>query len=123
MIVLLPAAHARRSTTIKPQRVEQTPQVTQGGEGAAPRPGRQRRAGDPVQHPGRNDGAEPSGILQMATSSPRRGNRSARGAQTQQILGSVIQTARLRDLDPSDVLVDLLRAPPPIASPALVTLQ
>lgn len=51
------------------------------------------------------------------------GNRSARGAQTQQILSSVIQTARLRDLDAAAVLVDLLRAPRPTASPALVTLQ
>src|SRR5262249_15616911 len=39
------------------------------------------------------------------------GNRSPRGAETQQILTSVIQTARVRDLDPRDVLVDLLRAP------------
>jgi transposase len=47
------------------------------------------------------------------------GNRSPRGAETQQILSSVIQTARLRDLDPRDVLVDLLRAPQPTVSPAL----
>ncbi|MEW6321702.1 MAG: IS66 family transposase [Acidobacteriota bacterium] len=47
------------------------------------------------------------------------GNRSARGAETQQILSSVIQTARLRDLDPRDVLVELLRAPQPTVSPAL----
>lgn len=51
------------------------------------------------------------------------GNRSARGAETQQILSSVVQTARLRDLDPRDVLVELLRAPQPVASPALVTLH
>jgi len=47
------------------------------------------------------------------------GNRSVRGAETQHVLSSVIQTARLRDLDPRDVLVDLLRAPRPTASPAL----
>jgi transposase len=51
------------------------------------------------------------------------GNRSERGADGQQILSSVIQTARLRDLNPRDVLVELLRAPQPIVSPALATLQ
>ena len=50
------------------------------------------------------------------------GNRSTRGAQTQEILSSVVQTARLRDLDPRDVLVDLLRSPQPTASPALAAL-
>jgi hypothetical protein len=39
------------------------------------------------------------------------GNRSERGAETQQILSSIVQTARLRELDPRDVLVDLLRSP------------
>jgi transposase len=51
------------------------------------------------------------------------GNRSARGAETQQILSSLVQTARLRDLNPRDVLVELLRAPEPIVSPALVTVH
>lgn len=51
------------------------------------------------------------------------GNRSARGAETQEILSSVIQTARLRDLHPRDVIVDLLRAPQPTVSPALATVQ
>jgi transposase len=51
------------------------------------------------------------------------GNRSTRGAETQQILSSVIQTARLRDLHPRDLLVNLLRAPQPTASPALASLQ
>jgi transposase len=51
------------------------------------------------------------------------GNRSLRGAETQQILSSVIQTARLRALDSRDVLVDLLRSPQPTVSPALATLQ
>lgn len=48
------------------------------------------------------------------------GNRSPRGATTQQILASVVHTARLRGLDARSVLVDLLRARQPIASSALV---
>lgn len=51
------------------------------------------------------------------------GNRSERGAETQEILSSIVQTARLRDLDPRAVLVDLLRSPQPAVSPALSTLQ
>ncbi|HUE88534.1 MAG TPA: hypothetical protein VMO26_20850 [Vicinamibacterales bacterium] len=51
------------------------------------------------------------------------GNRSERGAATQEILSSIVQTARLHDLDPRDVLVDLLRSPQPTVSPALSTLQ
>jgi transposase len=51
------------------------------------------------------------------------GNRSSRGAETQEILSSVIQTARARDLHPRDVLVDLLRAPQPMVSSALASLQ
>jgi transposase len=51
------------------------------------------------------------------------GNRSSRGAETQQVLSSVVQTARLRHLDPRDVLVELLRAPEPTVSPALATLH
>jgi hypothetical protein len=51
------------------------------------------------------------------------GNRSTRGAATQQILNSVVQTARLRDLDPRDVLVELLRAPQPAVSPVLATVH
>jgi transposase len=51
------------------------------------------------------------------------GNRSSRGAETQEILCSVIQTARLRDLHPRDVLVDLLRAPQPTVSASLSSLQ
>jgi transposase len=47
------------------------------------------------------------------------GNRTTHGAATQQILTSVIQTARLRGLPPQDVLVDLLHAPTPTPSPAL----
>lgn len=39
------------------------------------------------------------------------GNRSTQGAAAQQVLSSVIQTARARDVSPRDVLVELLRAP------------
>ena len=38
------------------------------------------------------------------------GNRSRRGADTQQVLTSVIQMTRLRGLDSRAVFVDLLRA-------------
>ena len=51
------------------------------------------------------------------------GNRSERGAETQEILSSIVQTARLRELDPRDVLVDLVRSPQPTASPALSALR
>jgi transposase len=47
------------------------------------------------------------------------GNRSRHGADTQQILASVVTTARLRRLDARAVLVDLLRAPQPTVSPTL----
>jgi transposase len=42
------------------------------------------------------------------------GNRSARGARTQQVLTSVLRTAHQRALDPTSLLVTLLRAPTPI---------
>lgn len=51
------------------------------------------------------------------------GNRSERGATTQEILSRIVQTARLRELDPRDVLVDLLRSPQPTASTALSALR
>ena len=51
------------------------------------------------------------------------GNRSQRGAATQQILSSLVQTARLRDVNPRDVLVELLRARKPVVSPALATVH
>jgi transposase len=51
------------------------------------------------------------------------GNPSAQGADTQQVLTSVIQTARARGLNPRDVLVDLLRAPTPGVSSALQTVH
>lgn len=41
------------------------------------------------------------------------GNRSPRGAETQQILASVLRTAHQRQLDPHTVLVSLLRARTP----------
>lgn len=41
------------------------------------------------------------------------GNRSARGALTQQVLTSVLRTAHQRALDPTSLLVTLLRAPSP----------
>lgn len=50
------------------------------------------------------------------------GNRSEHGAATQEILSSVVQTARLRALDPREVHVDLLRSPQPSVSPALASL-
>ena len=49
------------------------------------------------------------------------GNRTTRGAVTQQVLASVLRTARQRNLDGIDVLSTLLRAPRPIVSPALFT--
>jgi transposase len=45
------------------------------------------------------------------------GNRSRRGADTQQILATILRTAYQRGLDPADVLTTLLRAPAPIVSP------
>ena len=47
------------------------------------------------------------------------GNRSARGADTQQVLMSVLRTAHLRNVDAATVLVELLHAPQPTISRAL----
>lgn len=47
------------------------------------------------------------------------GNRSTRGAVTQQILASVIRTSRQRGLDSTAILTTLLQAPTPIVSSAL----
>ena len=47
------------------------------------------------------------------------GNRSARGADTQQVLTSVLRTAHQQHLAASDVLVELLQARQPIVSPTL----
>ena len=50
------------------------------------------------------------------------GNRSARGADTQHVLTSVLRTAQQRQLDAAAVLIELLRAPQPKVSQALVPL-
>ena len=42
------------------------------------------------------------------------GNRTQRGAQTQQILASVVRTARQRGLDLNDLFTTLLQAPRPM---------
>jgi transposase len=47
------------------------------------------------------------------------GNRTARGAQSQQVLASVLRTADQRGLDATDLLVTLLTAPTPTVPPAL----
>jgi hypothetical protein len=46
------------------------------------------------------------------------GNRTSRGAETQEILASVVQTARQRNLDLAETLTTLLRAP--VVSPRAV---
>ena len=46
-------------------------------------------------------------------------NRTPRGAATQQVLTSVVQTARLRGISPQQVIVQLLHAQTPAPSPAL----
>ena len=47
------------------------------------------------------------------------GNRTRRGADTQQVLASVLRTAQQRNLDSTDLFTTLLRSPAPIVSPAL----
>lgn len=47
------------------------------------------------------------------------GNRTTKGAQTQQVLASLLRTAHQRGLDPTDVIAHLLRAPTPTVSDAL----
>src|SRR6185436_19333654 len=47
------------------------------------------------------------------------GNRTTKGAQTQQVLASILRTTQQRGLDPTDVLARLLRAPTPTVSDAL----
>jgi transposase len=49
------------------------------------------------------------------------GNRTARGAVSQQVLTSLLRTADQRGLDATDVLGTLLTAPTPTLSPALCT--
>jgi transposase len=47
------------------------------------------------------------------------GNRTERGARTQEVLGSVLRTADQRGLDATDLLVTLLSAPVPIVPDSL----
>lgn len=47
------------------------------------------------------------------------GNRSARGATTQQVLASILRTAHQRDVDATGLLVPLLRASSPMVPPQL----
>ena len=47
------------------------------------------------------------------------GNRSVRGAQTQQVLTSVLRTTHQRGLDPAGLLATILRAPTPSVPPSL----
>ena len=47
------------------------------------------------------------------------GNRSDRGAETQQVLASVVRTAQQRGCNATNVLVEILRAPQPTVSPTL----
>ena len=55
-------------------------------------------------------GVEPTDLMRKVCG----GNRSARGAHTQQVLASVLRTTHQRGLDPTSILVTLLRAPIPI---------
>jgi transposase len=50
------------------------------------------------------------------------GNRTRRGADSQQVLASVLRTAHQRGLDATDVLVALLTAPAPSVPPSLGTI-
>ena len=50
------------------------------------------------------------------------GNRTRRGADSQQVLASVLRTADQRALDATDVLVELLTAPRPSVPPMLQTI-
>jgi hypothetical protein len=47
------------------------------------------------------------------------GSRTQRGAESQQVLASVLRTADQRGLDATDVLVTLLTAPTPVVPPRL----
>jgi transposase len=49
------------------------------------------------------------------------GNRTSRGANSQQVLASVLRTAHQRGLDATEVLVALLTAPTPSVPPSLRT--
>ena len=47
------------------------------------------------------------------------GNRTRRGADTQQVLASVVRTARQRNLDPRALITTMLCAPEPVVPEAL----
>jgi transposase len=47
------------------------------------------------------------------------GNRTARGAQTQQVLASILRTAAQRGLNSSELFVTMLRSPQPVVPPQL----
>jgi transposase len=49
------------------------------------------------------------------------GNRTRHGAETQQVLASILRTASQRGVDSTDLLTTLLCAPTPIVSPHLTT--
>jgi transposase len=51
------------------------------------------------------------------------GNRTARGAQTQQVLASLLRTIQQRELDAAALLTGILRAPEPIVPLALTGVQ
>lgn len=47
------------------------------------------------------------------------GNRTTRGAHAQQVLASILRTAQQRDLDTTEIITSLLRAPRPAVLDAL----
>ena len=47
------------------------------------------------------------------------GNRTRKGADTQQVLASVVRTARQRELDLPDLIVTMLCSPKPVVAEAL----
>ena len=47
------------------------------------------------------------------------GNRTRKGADTQQVLASVVRTARQRQLDLQDLITTMLCSPKPVAPEAL----
>jgi hypothetical protein len=55
MVVLLPVAYVRGSTTMKTQRVKQRSKISESGERAPGNTDAQRRTGHPVEHPDGNN--------------------------------------------------------------------
>jgi len=78
-----------------------------------------RRRGD--NHLSRHRSAQltQSGPIFVVNRKQWGGNRTWHGADTQQVLMSVIRTARQQDTDPVALLADLLHQPTPGPSPAL----